>query len=248
MDATKATHRLGGPPSLTVHAKNTKDHRHSKTYWREIQVVASALPADVIAYAVAEHAKRLLPEEWQRFKAHHNSRWHGEAPSGSWTWKVRAERPSKIIPEAEAEAIARDVLVPALIEAMHAATDAAIEKTRRETALKQATRIADWAGMQVYEKALAATRYDQRLAALDAELKAEVEVQAETFRREETIDKAVASSAEGDEPETFEPEAVEAAKQHFVRFAGQRRRRRLIIPSTVGPLKLSDLFEDEEQG
>jgi hypothetical protein len=213
--APEALRRLSGEPQFKVRAKETKDHRRSRTYWRQVSVSAD-LPLRVSARDVRDRVRALLPAEHRKLSADSFKDWArpDSATRATWGWNLTAERPSLIVSEEEALKLARDVLVPALAQALAAATAAGIEMLRRERAVDQADSLAKGAGRVARNRALDITRYEQRLAALQAELAAEAEVQMAKLLDGDEIDKSVAAHKD-----TFEPEGVEAGKRLAPRYA-----------------------------
>jgi len=258
--AANAARRLGAAPRLEVRVKATTDDRRRKQYYRTICVYAPELPEDVSAYDIARQIQ--LHRSWSKLEVGDVEAW-GEKERGdagaTWTWRAHAPRPSKILDEEEARELATRVFVPAITRAWYAAVKASAENKRRDLALDQARRIADWAAGKAFDEALAMTRYEQRLAALVAELQAEVAVQCRKLLDEGTFDTAVASEeacVPGARPRTpcacpsdaFEPEAIEAAKRHFPDFAKRKHSPGHGLFSNSAPLLTrSDLFEDEKK-
>lgn len=127
-----------------------------------------------------------------------------------WTFTLRAEKPSKIISQAAARDFAETHLAPHLREALREEIRAKREGVRQIKAAKEANRIGKAAADRLLQVSLAATRYKQRLAALEAEVEAEIKAQADAIREE------VRLRITEDKPD-FEPEAVAYALDHFPR-------------------------------
>lgn len=155
-----------------------------------------------------------------------------------WTFRLVAEKPSKIISQDAARDFAETCLAPHLREALREEIRAKREGVRQIKAAKEANRIGKAAADRLLQVSLAATRYKQRLAALEAEVEAEIKAQADAIREEVRLRIAE------DKPD-FEPEAIDYALDHFPR--------RLVAWAehfrTPTEWDVTDLFpENEEQG
>lgn len=244
MDAAEAVRRLGAPPLLNVRVGERTDNRRRKRYTRRILVSTQDLSVSPHAVRTILARDDLLSGEYCRQIA--DTGRFASSEGGWWRWEIPASRPKKILSEADAEKLARSVFIPALREAIVTAREEATEFARREQATRQASRIARWAGKRVRDRAKGIVRYEQRLAALTAELDAEIAVQSEKLLKDGDIDKAVAKSAEAEtKPETFEPEAIEAAKRLLRRFADLSEDNIFRGPVEI---KRSEVFPDEADG
>jgi hypothetical protein len=155
----------------------------------------------------------------------------------TWVFRLHAKRPSAIPSAVTATEWTRLHVVPALKVAIGAAHAHAQEGRRRETAAHEANRVGLWAAKVVMERSRTATRYEQRLAALRAEMDAEIAVQARTF----VNDGDFASGIERAEA-AMQPEAIEYAREHFVEYTKGWSTFMNIAPEW----REGDLFPEEE--
>jgi hypothetical protein len=238
MESSSVSVSPNGDADFVVDASYRSDDRKNKWYYRSI-AVRGPLPKGAGPYAVNDAVRPLLPEGLRSVKADvwDFVRSSAEPTMGIWSWKVRAEKPSQIMAEEDAKQLAHDTLVPALRLAIIQVGEAAAERLRRERVLKQATRLASAAGKAVRQRAKEATRYEQRLAALHAELKAETEVQVRKVRDTGEIAESAAAW-----DEDFDAEAVEAATRLFDRFATPSRG---LLPRYETELTITDVFGEE---
>ena len=163
------------------------DHRHSKTYTRE--VCAGVLlqwpkargewpfqhPGKRIAEALGASSRVELGSSWARSDSYWGAAVHVFLPP------IKAIKPSQIVSEKAAwqtyELTPEDVAA-AVQEGVRQSLAAATQSERLKRLAVQATQVRDWAAGWLDKEARQEVRYTQRLTALKAELKAEVEVQA----------------------------------------------------------------------
>lgn len=232
----EAIHRLGGELPFTVHAAEPKDDRRNKDYHRDVTVALKVAfennqERDRIPHpaAVRAIARELLKKRGIHFHTDpdiatgacgakltrfiaHDSYLQWSPAMLHWSVRFAAKRPSEIPAESTVVAWVREHVVPALATAFRRAAEHKREHERRKEAVKQANHIGSWAANLVLDRAKKATRYDQRLAALQAEMDAEIAVQAEQMREDRVIEDAVANAEERGAPE---PEALAYAVEHF---------------------------------
>lgn len=118
---------------------------------------------------------------------------------------VKARRPSEILSEQQArlevERHAPD-LVSAIREAEHE-----VQRERRRTEVAEgATKLLQWALYHLEESAKDTTRYKQRRAALDAELREEAVAQRKHFLKDETLERVA-------EKHGYGPDEIRAVRQ-----------------------------------
>jgi len=237
--------RLGGELPFTVNVSKPQDDRRNRIYGRSVSASLhiafenaadrAALPSPrriavltrrllaergCVAHADASKASIVLGAQFKGF----------DASDGYWSWspaflaftaELRAQKPSEIPAEDDMREWMRETVVPVLSEAFLLVVEETRETERRKKAVKQANHIGAWAASTLTERAKGVVRYDQRLAALKAEMEAELKVQAEAMREEEVIEKALDRTRIESGGETvFEPEAIAHAIEHFEELAG----------------------------
>lgn len=111
---------------------------------------------------------------------------------------------------------------------------AAVKLAERDA--EQATRLAAWIGENAAQKAQEVTRYNQRLAALDAELAAETKVQLDAFLAGDKVETGAAQATAD-----FSERAIATARVHASRYAGSTPRG--FPGSGRAGLKVEDLVE-----
>ncbi len=230
---------------LEISAKHRTDDRHNQVYNRKVVVIFTDPRSSVLGRAQHELKKRLNPKPSDVTTYNPNSRW---AKAGEecrphqiqLTFTISATKPSKIVSEGQAISDYRAILdslceqINAIIGELEAEDNL---KADRERVAKQATRFAQWIGESVREKALDATRYKQRLAALEAELASEIGVQVKKFNEDEAAKGQVEHNAKYADDQ-FSDEEIEIAKAHAEQFAVKhpgfmRSRSRVISPEQV---------------
>lgn len=238
----EAIHRLGGRLPFSVRAGKAKDDRRNKDYHIDVTVTLevafeSNAERDRIPHPgrVRDIARKALHEgvsgigrrlmfstdmgtassacgaKLTKFLAH-DAYFQWSPAHLHWTVRFAAERPSEIPAESTVVEWTREHIAPVLGRAFLQAAEELRERERRKEATKQANHIGSWAANLVLDRAKKATRYDQRLAALRAEMDAEIAVQAEQIRDDRVVEDAVANADEQGAPE---PEALAYAVANF---------------------------------
>jgi hypothetical protein len=213
--------------SWRVTASESKDDRRNSTYWREVLITAPH-PELPLYYGRHDPVRRTISETETQLAL--------RAALGTGVVRVRivnlrfaddtsvavevrvllkAERPSDV--PSEAAAIERGwSFVPAITVAIENAATAAREQARRDAATRYADRLLSAAAEGARKTAAALVRYDQRLAALDAEYDAEVRVQAQALVDSGAVERA----AERDKNDPgVQPEAIAAVRRLLVETA-----------------------------
>lgn len=217
------------PPGWTVTAAKRVDDRVNKHYWREVLITAPHpdLPPPRLA---ANRERRALPTSALMLAlraaigksvAHVEHSYHRDGvPPTLWVRVlIKAEKPSEIASEEEGVEHGCTI-IPGIAKCIEAAAVQAREDARRDFATSYATRLLSAKVDVVVKEANALVRYDQRLAALDAELAAEVRAQAQKLLEGTQIDAA----AERDRAEDpgVQPEALAAVRRLLVETAVKR--------------------------
>lgn len=128
---------------------------------------------------------------------------------------LKAERPSDVASEAAAVELGWS-FVPAIADAIATSAAAVREQARRDAATRYADRLLGAAAESARKTAAALVRYDQRLAAIDAEYAAEVRVQAQALVDSGAVERA----AERDKSDPgVQPEALAAVRRLLVETA-----------------------------
>lgn len=181
------------------------DKRHEKRYGREVYLYVKfpdkpwgeTLDRHVISIFGA--IQELLPEAKGGYSI------FGDQRSQSYTYFVESDRPSETVSEEEALRVLdlsveniREEVIPKAIEAVRASQSKA-------NALREAVYLAEEMAKDSLRKAKEVVRYEQRFAALNAELNAEVDAQLPTFVKELRNDPTYKGGQEMD------PRAVEVA-------------------------------------
>ena len=221
------------PEGWTVVASTRTDDRVNKRYARDVVIVAPhpflglrgysprMLPTTplMLALRAAVGPSVVGVDTW-----HDTARAHradsGDLPRYSTVSvriRLKAAKPSEVASE-EAAVAYGESLVPRVAAVIEAATLEERETIRRETVTAFATRLLEGAVSHVLTEANAAVRYKQRLAALDAELVAEVAVQVSKALDSNEIEE----SARGSNDPGAQTEAIDAVRRLLAAAATER--------------------------
>lgn len=202
-----------------------QDDRRNKAYARRVDVYMRELPEGVSPYAAGDAMESPKPYVHNQFTNN----------SASFTWTFKAEQPSEII--SEKEGIDRvEAMIPALMNAL-AETKADRERgEHRERERRLAVHFAGQIGKIAHKRAREACRYDQRLAALHAELDAEIDVQVEKARGDEKMMTAL-----------DETHISELVQRKAFEFADRYARRRDGIFDEVAEPTVEEIFGDDDE-
>ncbi len=239
----------------TVHTGRRTDDRRNKMYGRTVEITIDpkrpAVESTVRAY-VGERVSNVGELNGVRYER------EGVSIGGyfvqgytacTFRFFIPADKPSKIISEDDALAWG-ERLVPTLREAVAKGVADAATHAHREKVTEDATRIARWIGGCAVDAAEKAVRYKQRLAALKAELDAEISVQLSELvdgEQRASIDKAIAEEVERraatDKP--MSEEAVTFGFEHAGDYA--KAPGPFGFRSTPQQLNVTDLYPEEEE-
>lgn len=222
MEEIEAIMRLGGKVPTTVDVSEKVDDRKNRFYGRKILVsmklatewdrrheVPSSASVMRYLWSAATQPQKLgiVALDGHRLRVDADSTWYlADSVRLSFGFIVMATRPSKTISESDASVLS-DTIVAALQSALIRACEEKREAKRQERAVEQAKGLIQWGAFSAVRRAKTACRFEQRLAALMAELASEVTCQTAMMREERAIE-----TEAGDK---FEPEAVQYAAGAF---------------------------------
>ncbi|RLB46235.1 MAG: hypothetical protein DRJ42_28100 [Deltaproteobacteria bacterium] len=181
------------------------DNRKGRQYSRNVEVFVRELPDGVSPYRAGETMKP-RPEVHNLYSA----------DKAAFTWSFKAAKPSEII--SEEDGVKRvEAWIPALMQALVATKAAADLKVIQEAEHQSIMFFAEQVGAAARRRAEDACRYDQRLAALHAELDAEIVVQVQKVRVDQIV---LTSLAETNASEFVQGEALRFADRYARRSEG----------------------------
>jgi hypothetical protein len=202
------------------------DNRQSKTYSRKVTLTGYARwdGVDWPFDNVTGELKKVFGLEKLSVYTDRGYKPRGETRHGlSWTItfpRVMAEKPSLIVGEGEAWAELGFPPKTAFAKVISAIINANVEwanSAELEDRARQADTLRDWAKKIIVAKAEEVCRYDQRLAALKAELTAEINVQCKKMLPELTKDAQEHDWKE--DGNKFHPRAIEVGLEHALEQA-----------------------------
>lgn len=213
---------------LEISAEKRTDDRRNKVYHRTVSIIFTDPRSAALGRAQHELRKQLTPSPSRVGTYDPNPQWPKKADYFKpyrihLTFVLAADKPSLIVSEGEAIFEYRAVLdtlceqINTIVSELEAEDNS---KADRERVAEQATRLAKWIGAEAKERALAITRFEQRLAGLKAELEVETATQLKKFEPE--ADKDIAEHNAKHADDLFTDEEMEIAKAHAAGFAKHR--------------------------
>lgn len=180
------------------------DDRRNKRYGRAVWVYIAAGEA-LRQRERGSVVKRILsvPGPWGALPGEPRI----ETKSGGYQamYFVKARRPSEILSEQQAR-LQVERYAPDLVSVIREAEHEVQRARRRIEVAEGATKLLQWALYDLEESAKDTTRYKQRRAALDAELREEAVAQRKHFLKDETLERVA-------EKHGYGPDEIRAVRQ-----------------------------------